>query len=275
MYPRLLTFGNITLPTYGVCLALAAMASLLLAMALAKRIGLNQDSVWTLGLVAVFTGITGSKLFGIISNWSSVTASPQLLLSLPALHSQGADYTGILLALLGGAAYLLYVRLPVLQTLDVATPALALGQGIASVGCLMAGCGYGRIISGSGHHWGIVFNSRFAARTTGVPLGIPLYPTQIYESAAGLLICAILLALFTRPHRDGDIAGLWLFLCGLTRFFVEFYRGDPGRGSFFDGAVTGVQIIAISAVVLAWVLWSGSQKQRTGQQRTGQQGDGS
>ena len=264
MYPRLFTFGDITLPTYGALMALAVMAALLLAMALAKRMGVDRDRIWTLGLLAVFSTIVGSKLFDLFSNWSSFIASPRLLLSLPAMQLQGVDYAGILLALLVCVIYLAYARLPLLRTLDVVAPALALGQGIASVGCLMAGCGYGQPISGAGNHWGILFNSHFAERTTGVPLGIPLYPTQIYESAAGLLICAVLLFLLARPHKDGDVAGTWLFLFGLARFFLEFYRGDPGRGTFFGDALTGVQLVAITMVVLGGVLWSVSQNQSTG-----------
>ena len=125
-------------------MALAVMAALLLAMALAKRMGLDRDRIWTLGLLAVFSAIAGSKLFGLFANWSSFMASPRLLLSLPALQSQGVDYAGILLALLIAAAYLAYSRLPLLRTLDVVAPSLALGQGIASIGCLMAGCDYGQ-----------------------------------------------------------------------------------------------------------------------------------
>lgn len=264
MYPRLLTFGNLTLPTYGAFMAIAVVSALLLAMALARRTGLNRDRTWTLGLLAVFSAIAGSKVFAIFSNWSSVLASPRVLLSLPAMQSQGVDYGGILLALVVCAAYFAYARLPLLRTLDAAAPALALGQGIASMGCLMAGCGYGQPITGAGRHWGILFNSRFAERTTGVPLGIPLYPTQIYESAAGLVICGVLLFLLARPHRDGDVAGAWLFLFGIARFFLEFYRGDPGRGSLLQGAFTGVQAVTVTMVVLGGVLWSVSQNQIAG-----------
>ncbi len=41
--------------------------------------------------------------------------------------------------------------------------------------------------------------------------------------------------------RDGQIMGTWLFLYGLARFFIEFYRGDPGRGSVFGGVLSVTQ----------------------------------
>jgi phosphatidylglycerol:prolipoprotein diacylglycerol transferase len=253
VYPRLFTFGHITIPTYGALVACAVIVALLLAMLLARRIGLNSDRIWTLGLLAIVSAIVGSKLLLIANNWGSFMASPRLLLSLPTLQAGGVFLGGVALAFAVCIPYALYAKLPLLRTMDVIAPALALGQGIGRIGCLAAGCCYGRPTNA---HWGLVFTSRFAARTTGVPLGVPLYPTQILESVASLLICAVLLVLLSRRHRNGEIMGAWLFLYGFARFFMEFYRGDAGRGSVFDGAVTVTQLLAALMVVLGGVLWS-------------------
>ncbi len=254
MYPRLFTFGHITIPTYGVLVACAAIAALLLAVMLAKKLQLDRDRVWNLGLLAIVSAIVGSKLLLIANNWSSFKESPRLLLSLPALQSGGVFLGGVVLAFVVCVPYALYARLPLLRTMDVIAPALALGQGIGRIGCLAAGCCYGLPVPGS--RWGLVFVSRFANRTTGVPLGVPLYPTQIVESAASLLICAVLLWLLARRHRDGEVMGAWLFLYGTARFFLEFYRGDPGRGSLFGDALTVTQGLAMLMVVMGGVLWS-------------------
>jgi phosphatidylglycerol:prolipoprotein diacylglycerol transferase len=261
LYPRLFTFGHITIPTYGVLVACAVIAALLLAMSLARRTGLNSDRVWTLGLLAILSAILGSKLLLIATNWSSFRASPGLLLS-PTLQSGGVFLGGVALAFLVCVPYALRVQLPLLRTMDVVAPAIALGQGIGRIGCLAAGCCYGRPTHA---RWGLVFTSRFAARTTGVPLGIPLYPTQIMESAASLLLCAILLTLLSRRHRDGEVMAAWLFLYGLARFFIEFYRGDAGRGSVFHGAFTVTQVLAMLMVVLSGVVWSVAPQLRTEQ----------
>jgi phosphatidylglycerol:prolipoprotein diacylglycerol transferase len=260
MYPRLFTFGHITIPTYGALVACAVIAALLLAIALARRMRLNADHAWTLGLLAVASAIVGSKLLLIATNWSSFVLSPRLL-----LQSGGVFLGGVVLALAVCVPYALYVKLPLLRTLDVIAPALALGQGIGRIGCLAAGCCYGRPTSA---HWGLVFTSPFAARTTGVPLGIPLYPTQIFESAASLLICAALLIFLARRHRDGEVMGAWLFLYGFARFFIEFYRGDAGRGSVFHGALTLTQLLAMLMVVLGGVVWSVAPPTANGTTRT-------
>ena len=253
LYPRLFTFGHLVIPTYGALLACAVIAALLLAVSLARRLHVDADRVWTLSLLAIASAIVGSKLLLILNNWSSFRLAPRLLLSQPALQSGGVFLGGVVLAFAVCVPYALYVKLPLLRTMDVIAPALALGQGIGRIGCLAAGCCFGRP---TGAHWGLVFTSVFAARTTGVPLGIPLYPTQIFESAASLLICAVLLVLLARRHRDGEVMGAWLFLYGMARFFLEFYRGDAGRGSVFGGALTVTQLLAGSMVVLGGVVWS-------------------
>ncbi len=253
LYPRLFTFGHITIPTYGALVACAVVAALLLAMALARRTGLDPDRIWTLGLLAILSAIVGSKLLLVFDNWSSFVASPRMLLSLPTLQSGGVFLGGVLLAFVICIPYALRVKLPLLRTMDVIAPALALGQGIGRIGCLAAGCCYGRP---TGSAWGLVFTSRFASRTTGVPLGIPLYPTQIFESIASLLICAALLFLLARRHQDGEVMAAWLFVYGMARFFIEFYRGDAGRGSVFHGVFTVTQLLAMLMVVLGGVVWS-------------------
>ncbi len=256
MYPRLFTFGHITIPTYGVLVACAAIAALLLAVMLARRLQLDADRVWNLGILAIISAIVGSKLLLIFNNWDSFRESPRLLLTLPSLQSGGVFLGGVVLAFLVCIPYALYAKLPLLRTMDVIAPALALGQGVGRIGCLAAGCCYGREVPGD--RWGLVFVSRFANRTTGVPLGLPLYPTQIFESAASLLICAVLLFLLSRRRlaaRNGEVMAAWLFLYGIARFFIEFYRGDPGRGSLLGGALTMTQGLAMLMVVLSGVLW--------------------
>jgi phosphatidylglycerol:prolipoprotein diacylglycerol transferase len=224
-----------------------------LAVSLARRLHVDADRVWTLSLLAIASAVVGSKLLLVINNWSSFRLAPRLLLSQPALQSGGVFLGGVVLAFAVCVPYALYVKLPLLRTMDVIAPALALGQGIGRIGCLAAGCCFGRP---TGAHWGLVFTSMFAARTTGVPLGVPLYPTQVFESAASLLICAVLLVLLARRLRDGEVMATWLFLYGIARFFLEFYRGDAGRGSVFQGALTVTQVLAAAMVVLGGVIWS-------------------
>ncbi len=252
MYPRLLQFGHLVIPTYGVLVAAAVVCGLLLSVALAQRAAVTPEKVWNLGMVAVFGAILGPKLLVVLANLRSFREAPLLVLSLPALRSGALYAGGLALALLACLAYLRRSGLPPLRTLDVMAPAVALGLGLERVGAFAAGYGYGTPTS---LPWGVVYLSRFAARTAGVPLGTPLEPVQLFESAAQAGIAALLILLFFRRHRDGEVLGGWLFLSGVAWFFLEFLRGDAGRGSLFGGALSVTQGIAMLAVVAGAALW--------------------
>jgi phosphatidylglycerol:prolipoprotein diacylglycerol transferase len=58
-----------------------------------------------------------------------------------------------------------------------------------------------------------------------------------------------------RKKFDGQVFGAYLILYGVARFFLEFLRGDPGRGVVFGGLMSGTQLIAIGLVVVGGVIW--------------------
>src|SRR3990170_2457097 len=90
--------------------------------------------------------------------------------------------------------------LPGWLTADVFAPGLALGHAIGRLGCLAAGCCWGAVCH---RPWAITFNKPDAHELTGVPLGIPLHPTQLYESLAELAIFGFLYQRFGHRRRDG------------------------------------------------------------------------
>jgi phosphatidylglycerol:prolipoprotein diacylglycerol transferase len=65
----------------------------------------------------------------------------------------------------------------------------------------------------------------------------------------------ILMWLFRRRSFDGQVIGAYMFLYGFARYFLEFLRGDPGRGVLFHGAMTGTQLISILMVIAGGALW--------------------
>jgi phosphatidylglycerol:prolipoprotein diacylglycerol transferase len=101
----------------------------------------------------------------------------------------------------------------------------------------------------------VTFTNPIAQAWVGTPLGVPLEPTQLFESAVELANFFILMWLLKRKTFDGQVVAAYFFLYGVARYFLEFLRDDPGRGSVFGGIMTGTQLIAIGLVVLAGVIW--------------------
>ena len=82
-----------------------------------------------------------------------------------------------------------------------------------------------------------------------------LEPTQLFESAVELANFFLLMWMLKRKKFDGQVFGAYLILYGVARFFLEFLRGDPGRGTVFGGLMSGTQLIAIGLVVVGGVIW--------------------
>ncbi|MEP6714167.1 MAG: prolipoprotein diacylglyceryl transferase [Terriglobia bacterium] len=230
MFPRLFHIGNFSVPSYGVLVALAFLTALGLASKFAKQRGLNSDKVLNLGVYCALMGMLGAKVLMIALD-PDYRAHPMEIFSLATLQSAGIFFGGLIAALLFAVYYMRSQGLPVLLTSDVFAPGLALGHGIGRLGCFAAGCCWGRPTN---LPWAVTFNNPDA--TTGVPLGIPLHPTQLYEAFAEGIICLILIARLRRPHREGAVIGLYLVLYGLVRFGVEFLRthdsSNPLGGPF-------------------------------------------
>jgi phosphatidylglycerol:prolipoprotein diacylglycerol transferase len=244
MYPRLFELGPVTVYTYGVLLAAAYLLGLKLAMARAAARGLDATRVLDLGIYIIISALVGAKLLLLITDFRTFTSDPRELLTLA--RSGGVFYGGLILAVVVALWYIRRVGLPLWTTCDVFAPGVALGHVIGRFGCLFAGCCYGKPTT---LPWGITFTDPFAASNVGTPLGIPLHPTQLYEAGAELLILGVLLA---TERKGRPFAGrtfwLYMLLYAVSRFVIEFFRGDE-RGAV--GIFSTSQFISIILAPLA------------------------
>jgi len=247
VYPRLLELGPITVYTYGVLLAAAYLFGLQLARVRAKQRGLDANRVLDLGIYIIISALVGAKLLLLITDFKSFTADPRELLTLA--RSGGVFYGGLIVAVIVALWYIRRVGLPLWTTCDVFAPGIALGHVVGRFGCLFAGCCFGKPTT---RPWGITFTDPFAAANVGTPLGVPLHPTQLYEAGAELLILVILLV---TERKGRPFAGrtfwLYMLLYAISRFIIEFYRGDD-RGAV--GMFSTSQFISILLAPLAIVM---------------------
>jgi len=247
MYPRLFELGPITVYTYGVLLAAAYLFGLKLAMVRAKARGLDANRVLDLGIYIIISALIGAKLLLLITDFETFAEHPRELLTLA--RSGGVFYGGLILAVSVALIYIRRIGLPLWTTCDVFAPGIALGHVIGRFGCLFAGCCYGRPTT---LPWGITFKDPFARANVGTPLGTPLHPTQLYEAGAELLILTILLATERKGKAfAGRTFWLYMLLYAVSRFIIEFYRGDE-RGTV--GMFSTSQFISIVLAPLAVVM---------------------
>lgn len=246
MHPEFLRLGWFTLHTYGVLVALAFLAGLHVAGKLAVRSSLDPDAVSSVGIYAAIAGIVGAKLFLILNDWDYYRQNPGQILSLSTLQAGGVFFGGLLVALAVAVWQLRRRDLDPLATADCLAPAAALGHAIGRLGCFLAGCCWGRP---SSLPWAVTFTDPAANNLVGVPLGVALHPTQLYESAAEAVIFAVLWRRFSRPRPRGSILALYLLLYPGFRFAVEFLRDPTGRNFPFGWMLSSTQWVALALVV--------------------------
>ncbi|HXH28347.1 MAG TPA: prolipoprotein diacylglyceryl transferase, partial [Candidatus Polarisedimenticolia bacterium] len=229
--------GTFTLGTYGLFYALGFLAALRLAVHYARRDRIDGSSIVDLGIITLLAGFVGAKLLLYLLNPVVYFTHPMEMLR--SLRSAGVFYGGFAVAAL---AALLYVRrkgLPLGKVADLTAPSLALGQAIGRLGCFAAGCCYGRRCD---LPWAVTFTDPRAFDLTGVPLGVPLHPTQIYHALADLLVLAVTARIMARRRFDGQVFWVYVLLYAALRFLVEFWRGDAVRGVYLGGRLSTSQI---------------------------------
>ena len=250
MYPELFSLGPITIYSYGVLLAASYLLGLWLAMRRAKRWGLDASRVLDLGIYIIIAALIGAKLLLFLVDFDQFTGSPADLLSLG--RSGGVFYGGLILAVVVAFWYIVRHHLPFWTTCDVFAPGIALGHVTGRLGCLAAGCCYGKPADVP---WAIMFTSPLAAANVGTPLGIPLHPTQIYEAGAELLILGFLLATERRGRPfTGRTFWAYMLLYAISRFIVEIYRGDP-RGQILGISTSQFISLVLGPLSLVMLIW--------------------
>ena len=249
MHPILLELGPITIYSYGVLLAAAYLLGLWMAARRARQAGLDANKVLDLGIWVIIAALIGAKALLFIVDFDQFTSSWQEFTTL--LRSGGVFYGGLLAATVVCIYLLRKHRLPLWQSADLFAPGIALGYTVGRLGCLLAGCCYGRPTDVP---WAITFTDPIANVNVGTPLNVPLHPTQIYESIAGVLILVLVLVL-ERRGRSFPGRTFWTFvlLYSVSRFAIEFFRGDD-RGMVGDLSTSQFISIVLFPLSIA-MLW--------------------
>ena len=247
MFPKLFDLGPVTVYTYGLLLAAAYLAGLQLALRRARHAGLDPNKVMDLGIWVIVSALVGAKLLLVLIDVRYFLDNPGEIFSL--VRSAGVFYGGLIVAVAVGFWLIRKYRLPFWTTCDLFAPGIALGHTVGRLGCFFAGCCFGRETHVP---WAVTFTNPLATQF-GTPLGVPLHPTQLYESGAELAILVGLLA-FEKRGRSFPGRTFWVYMAvyAISRFVIEIYRGDE-RGLVL-GMLSTSQFISVLLLPLCLVM---------------------
>jgi phosphatidylglycerol:prolipoprotein diacylglycerol transferase len=240
--------GPLVIRWYGILMATAIIAGLWLAHRQARRDGLPADDLISAAQWGVLAGLVGARLYEVVFNWDYYGQHPA---KIPAVWEGGlAIHGGLIVGPLVGIWLAHRWRLPVLRSLDVAGPSLALGQAIG--------------------RWGNFFNEEAFGRPTDLPWKLYIspphrppgygqfdyfHPAFLYESLWDLAVFLVLVA-WLRPRMRAHPGALFFTYIGLYsigRFAIEALRLD----SFWVGSIRVPQLasgvgVVVALVGLAW-----------------------
>jgi phosphatidylglycerol:prolipoprotein diacylglycerol transferase len=221
--------GQVALSAWVTFLVVAISLALVVAAQEARRGGDPPTVLLRGAMVGIVAGVIGGRLGHLFtSHRDDYLADPLALLRF--WEGGMVLYGGLALGTIAAVAWLRSRSASIPRAADAAAPAAALGIAVGRIGCLSAGCCYGRPIDwGTGVEWpwGLVFLQGVVPE----PLrGIPLHPTQVYSALAALLLFGALRRLRARQSFDGQTAGVFLVAYAILRSIVEAFRLDLERG---------------------------------------------
>ncbi|HXR33766.1 MAG TPA: prolipoprotein diacylglyceryl transferase [Verrucomicrobiae bacterium] len=245
--------GPLSIPSYGLMVALGMICAAYIFQADLDRRGIKTDG-FTMITIAGLAGIFGSKLYSALESPTEFLAHPAAQL----FNRYGFTWFG---GFLGGFFAMLILgkraKIPLLEFLDVCTPAASFGYAIGRMGCLLSGDGdYGVPTT---LPWGMSFPNGVVPTTDRV------HPTPVYEFLAWCAIGAFLWYLggkaLRRPQDKGLLFCSYLILTGIARYLVEIIRINPRVFLGFTNAQIVSLLSILAGVILLWRLKSKTRTQ--------------
>ncbi|MCX6009604.1 MAG: prolipoprotein diacylglyceryl transferase [Chloroflexi bacterium] len=244
--PVAFSIGVFDVRWYGIMVVLAVVAVIVISLLEARRVGLDEEHIYSAGLWAIIGGVIVSRLLHVIDKWDYYMANPAQIIGFEGLTVYGAVLGALLVVLI----YCWVKKISFWLIGDVIAPGAILGQAIGRIGCLMNGCCYGLPTS---LPWGLVYTH---PGNYGPPLGGAVHPTQVYHLIWNLIGFGVLWSLRRRLKPQGSLFLLYLALYAAGDLSIRFVRaGEPFRsGMFFNMQQAQLIGIIILVVTVPWLI---------------------
>ncbi len=244
MYPTITIFGY-TITTYGLMIIIGILAILVYYKDREHHFPVDAADVQLaiiFGAIGAFIGAKALYLLTVFPQFTADLANPSLSVSsvlLSYLTGGFVFYGGVYGSWLAAWLYCRHCHINWWDMAACLVPIIPLFHIFGRIGCFLTGCCYGV----GNEQFGLAFSMSEIA-----PNNVPLLPVQLLEAVVELILFIILIRLSDRPNAGRYMLSTWLIGYGISRFILEFFRGDPYRG--FIGIFSTSQIIAILSVLV-------------------------
>jgi len=258
MYQTLFKIGPFPIRSWGVMLAIAFVVGIIMAQKRAKRYDIGPSFILDLSIIILISSIVGARLAYVIDHLDFYLHSPSKIFG----EWEGGlifcgglvFYGGLLLAIPVSIYYARKRKVNVHKLMDVLAPSLAIGLFFARIGCFLNGCCFGKPTN---LPIGVIFPGDSPA---GWLFNVPIHPTQLYSSFAGLVMFLILRQLERVKKFDSELFWYFLGMYGSWRFFVDFLRYYE-QSEYVVFNLTFNQLISLLILTFSiWRIWYGRKK---------------
>ncbi len=239
MYPVLLAIGPVRIYSFGLFLALGIIIGSFVVWREGRNAKLDEQKLVDFLLAELLFGLLGARIYYLLLHFADFGLAPFkwfLFFHFPGLSFIGAIFGG----LIGAFIFARRQHWSFWQLGDFLVLGLSLGEAMGRIGAFLGGSAYGQI--------------------TNLPWGVPMigllgkrHPTQIYELIAAVLTFLLLVKLEKKWQERQLPTGLnflfYFLIFGITRFFLEIFRGDS---VYFLGWRT-TQIVCLFFILSATV----------------------
>ena len=228
------TIFGIDVMWYGVLIATGMLIGIALAIREAKRVGISEDDVLNIAIIAIPVAIICARLYYVIFSWDYYSQNPSEILN---IRGGGlAIHGGLIGGILTGFIYAKVKKLDFFKTADAVMVGMPLAQAIGR---------WGNFINGEAHGgptslpWGIMVD------------GVKVHPTFLYESIWDFgIFLFIMFYMRKKKTYEGEVIVSYITLYSIGRFFIEGLRTD----SLMFGPIRMAQFISLVGVVGGLIL---------------------
>lgn len=232
MFPTL-SIGSLSVPSFGIFLALGFLLGIFLVWRLARAWDLDEEKVLDLTLLTFVGGLFGARVYFAILNPYYFIKSPLNLIMINKLP--GFSFWG---GVLGGWLILYFFtrrkHLNFWQIADIASVGLIGGLILSNIGCFLGGCNIG------------VFSKAFFSVTMLGSLG-RRWPVQLVEAVLLTISLSYIWSQATHFHQRGKIVSLGFILIGAIKLILEPFKQDHS-GIIFSSALVLLGVITMFKV---------------------------
>lgn len=228
------TIFGIDVMWYGVLIATGMLIGIALAVREAKRVGISEDDVLNIAIIAIPVAIICARLYYVIFSWDYYSQNPGEIFN---IRGGGlAIHGGLIGGILTGFIYAKVKKLDFFKTADAVMVGMPLAQAIGR---------WGNFINGEAHGgptslpWGIMVD------------GVKVHPTFLYESIWDFgIFLFIMFYMRKKKTYEGEVIVSYITLYSIGRFFIEGLRTD----SLMFGPIRMAQFVSLVGVVGGLVL---------------------